>query len=231
MGLLDLLFPKYCVTCRKRGTFLCDDCFSRVSFDTRMICLVCNRGSLDGRTHPPCRKKFAIDGAVASIAYKTTVKKLVYRFKYKPYITALSPLLTDLFYEGIIQQELFERVFQETPLLIPVPLHTNRLRKRGYNHAALLARGLAHKLELPCHDILERNRETKSQFGLSQKERKENVKEAFGIKKWKEEVIKEKTIFLVDDILTTGSTMSEIARVLKEQGAKKVYGLVLSRDE
>jgi competence protein ComFC len=230
VGLLDILFPKYCVNCREIGDYICPDCFSFLSFDFSMICLVCNRPSIDGLTHPGCRTKYAIDGAFCAVAYKGIVKKLIYNFKYKPYLSDLQKTLVELFYESIIQQELFHSAKQNKllPILIPIPLPPKRLRKRGYNHAKLLAEGLSQRINLKVLDALQRTRETKSQFGLKLKERKENLKDAFILDtKYK---ILDTNVFLVDDILTSGSTLSEAAGVLKRNGAKKVWGLVLARD-
>lgn len=227
MGFLDFIFPKYCVNCRKVGAYICANCFSFISFDVEMICLVCNKGSFDGLTHPKCRSKYSIDGAFSAISYKGIVKKLIYNFKYKPYLSDLKNSLVELFYESIIQQEIFQKAYKLKPVLVPVPLHKKRLNKRGYNHSKLLAEGLSQKLDLKLIDILERTKDTKSQFGLKLKDRKENLKGAFILNT---SYLIPDTVFLVDDILTTGSTLLEAARILKKQGAKKVWGLTLARD-
>lgn len=239
MGFLDILFPKYCVNCRKIGDYICADCFTFISFDFAMICLACNRPSIDGLTHPGCRGKYTIDGAFCAVAYKGIVKKLIYSFKYKPYLTDLEKSLVELFYESIIQQEIFQKKLSLPstggPILIPVPLHAKRLRKRGYNHSELLAWGLSQKLNLKTVNALQRTRETKNQHGLKLKDRKENLKDAFTLNaKCLSASLKAgempDSVFLVDDILTTGSTLLEAARALKKSGVKKVWGLVLARD-
>ena len=194
-----------------------------------MICLVCNRASIDGLTHPGCKGKYTIDGAFCAISYKGIVKKLIYNFKYKPYLADLKKFLVELFYESIIQQEIFQKVYQKySPVLVPIPLHSKRLRKRGYNHAQLLADGLSKNLNLKLIEVLQRTRETKSQFGLKLKDRKENLKDAFSFNA--KYSILNTNILLVDDILTTGSTLLEGARILKRNGAKRVWGLTLARD-
>lgn len=193
-----------------------------------MICLVCNRGSIDGLTHPKCKSKYAIDGAFSAIAYKGIVKKLIYNFKYKPYLSDLKNTLVELFYESIIQQEIFQKANEFSPILVPIPLHKNRLRKRGYNHSQLLAEGLSKKLNLKAIEILKRKKETKSQFGLDLKKRKENIKDAFILNA--KYIIHNTNILLVDDILTTGSTLLEAAKTLKKSGARRVWGLTLARD-
>lgn len=197
-----------------------------------MICLVCNRPSIDGLTHPVCRGKYAIDGAFSAIAYKGVVKKLIYKFKYKPFLADLTNCLTELFYESLIQNELFMKTIQQssnkTIYLVPIPLHAKRSRERGYNHAKLLAEGLSKNLKLKLAEVLQRTKNTKSQFGLNLKDRKENLSNAFILNAQYE--ILNTNVFLVDDILTTGSTLLEAARILKRHGAKKVWGLTLARD-
>lgn len=194
-----------------------------------MICLVCNKGSFDGLTHPRCRGKYKIDGAFSAIAYKGIVKKLIYNFKYKPFLSDLNKTLVELFYESIIQNEIFQKVYASKPILVPIPLHSQRLRKRGYNHAKLLAEGLSKKLDLKVLEILERTKDTKSQFGLKLDDRKKNLKNAFSILP-NTSITRHHNILLVDDILTTGSTLLEAARILKKNGVKKVWGLTLARD-
>jgi ComF family protein len=193
-----------------------------------MICLACNKNSIDGQTHPGCRTKSTIDGAFCAVAYKGVVKKLIYNFKYKPYLADLKNSLVELFYESLIQQEIFQKVYQLKPVLVPIPLHAKRLRKRGYNHAELLSEGLAKKLKLETKDLLLRKKETKSQFGLKLKERKENLKDAFMINPGQKAPAE--NIILIDDILTTGSTLFEAARLLKKNGVRRVWGVTLSRD-
>lgn len=223
------MFPKYCVNCRKIGEYICANCFSYLSFDVEMICLVCNKGTIDGLTHPGCESKYSIDGAFSGVAYKGIVKKLIYNFKYKPYLSDLKKSLVELFYESIIQQEIFQNTLRFSPILVPIPLSKNRLRKRGYNHSKLLAEGLSKNLNLKLLDVLQRTKETKSQFGLKLKDRKENLKNAFAILP-NNLIAQSPNILLVDDILTSGSTLLEAARILKKAGVKKVWGLTLARD-
>lgn len=178
-----------------------------------MICLVCNRNSLDGLTHPSCKNRYAIDGAFSAVSYKGVVKKLLYNFKYKPYLADLKNSLTELFYESIIQNEEFVRTIQQfnnrTIVLVPIPLHANKLRQRGYNHAEILAEILGKKLNLKVADVLKRVKQTKTQFGLSLKQRKENISGAFMLNT--KYSIDNANVFLVDDILTTGSTLLTFA--------------------
>lgn len=229
MGILDILFPRYCIQCRKIGAYLCTSCFSYISFIETGFCVVCQRQAIDGMTHPVCRGKYTIDGVFSSLMYAGVVKKLVYQFKYPPYIRHLEGVLTDLFYEGIIQKEAAYRILQQEAMFVPIPLHASRLRKRGYNQSNVLARSLGNRLQIPVLDCLERIKKTKTQVGLSQAERQENSKDAFAITKKHAAMLSHiDQIFLIDDVVTSGSTLKEAAKVLKKAGVGKVWGMTLA---
>ena len=182
MDLLDVLFPKRCVQCKKVGTYICTNCFATIAFIDTMVCTVCQRQAFGGVTHPVCRTRYSIDGVFPSLVYKGVVKKLVYVFKYPPYVTDLKQQLVDLFYEGIIQKEYFISSLQDSVLLVPIPLHAAKFRKRGYNQSALLAQGLAARFSLPLYDCLIRVKQTKPQVSFSKDDRKANMADAFVLK-------------------------------------------------
>lgn len=232
---LDFIFPKRCVNCKKQGSYLCENCFIFLSFDVKSLCLICNKAAYNGLTHPVCKSRSAIDGCFSALSYNKTAQKLIYNFKYKPYLTDLKTVLADLFYDSLIQNEDFNRELKSPPaggwVFIPIPLSDAKLKKRGYNQAEILAKELAKKFNIPFQNILKRVRDTKTQVGLSNIDRKLNIKNAFGIKiKNQKSNLKNKNIFLVDDVVTTGSTLKEAAKILKKAGAKRVIGLTLARD-
>ena len=133
-------------------------------------------------------------------------------------------------YEGLIQKELFIKTIEQPVMaLVPIPLYKAKLRKRGYNQSKLLALGLSKKFNVPTVDMLIRVKNTPSQVGLERKKRIENITNAFSIAP---NILTSKylNIFLVDDVLTTGSTFLEAAKVLKRNGVKRVWGIALSRD-
>lgn len=232
MSLLDLIFPKYCVNCKKYGDFLCTNCFSRLSYDTNNICLVCVKPSYDGLTHPGCMGKTTISGTFTGIVYNAVAKKLLYKFKYKPYLSTLGTFLTDLMYESLIQNAEFNRLIENSEwIMVPIPLSSNKFRSRGFNQSEILASKLGKKLGFSVWDYLIRIKETKSQFNLSKKERKENMADAFGLKKEFIQEVVNKNIILVDDVLTTGSTLVEAAKILKKNGAKQIWGVALAREQ
>jgi competence protein ComFC len=232
MSLLDFLFPKYCVCCKTFGSYLCATCFSLVSFTETGFCVVCQKAAIGGMTHPVCRNSRTIDGVFSSLVYTGVVKKLISQFKYRPYLTQLKGTLTDFFYEGLIQKELFYSLTQEQSLLVPIPLHKLKLRKRGYNQAKLLAEGLSRKLDIPVQDLLERIKNTKTQVGLSQQERAENIRGAFALSETYVTKMKNiKNIFLVDDVATSGATLQEAAKILKKAGVGTVWGITLAHGQ
>ena len=226
MSFLDLLFPKYCVGCKKIGGYICPDCFVKVRFAEGGFCTICQKAAIGGLTHPICQKQNTIDGVFSSLLYKGIVKKLVYQFKYKPYLTNLQDTLTEFFYEGLIQKESFHTALVTRSIFVPIPLHPSKLKKRGYNQSMLLAKGLSHSLSIPISDCLTRVVNTKTQVGLSQKERIVNITGAFAVRK--EVDLIGSSVFLVDDVVTTGATLREAARVLKKAGVKNVWGITLA---
>ena len=230
MSLLDFVFPKRCVNCGKTGDYVCQNCFTYISFDTKSLCLICDRPSFDNLTHPACKKKYSIDGCFSAISYNKIAKKLISNFKYKPYLTDLKTFLAELFVESIIQNENFmTQISKGNWVFVSIPLFSSKLRKRGYNQSEILVKTLSKKFNLPAQNILKRTRDTKTQYKLKRQDREENLKNAFSLKA-RVGPLSQHNIFLVDDIVTTGSTLKEAANVLKRNGANKVFGLTLARD-
>lgn len=227
MDVLSLLFPKFCVQCRRRGEYLCTKCFAFIDFLPTLICAVCSKPAIDGITHPGCRTRYTIDGVFASVAYKGSIKKLLYQYKFSPYLSQLTPFLSELMYEGVIQFEPIIKIIEKNTALVPIPLTKKKARQRGYNQAELLAQELGKKLQLPIEKCLIRRSETKPQSELSREERRENIKNAFSVAA----VPSQSTIFLVDDIVTSGATFNEAAKVLKKNGAKIVWGVALAHGQ
>jgi competence protein ComFC len=231
MGFSDLIFPKKCVVCKKHGSYLCEKCFAFLSFDAKSLCLSCNNPSFNNLTHPRCKRKLTIDGCFSALSYNKTVQKLIFNFKYKPYLTDLKTVLSDLFYESIIQNEQFQQQIKKGEwLLVPIPLSSTKLRKRGYNQAEILAKELSKRFGILVQDLLLRTKETKTQVGLTNLQRKLNIKDAFLLKPHAIFVLKHKNVLLIDDVVTTGSTLLEAAKVLKKGHVDKVFGLTLARD-
>lgn len=149
--------------------------------------------------------------------YEGPIKDWIYRVKYYSERQWVYPLV-----ELMIRQGVAGRWHG----IIPVPLHEERRRERGYNQALLIAQGLAFYLRVPCCDWIERMKETAPQNQLKPGERAENVRNAFAVKKGVR--MEGKNWLIVDDIFTTGTTVNELARVIKEAGACKVGVYVIA---
>ena len=167
-----------------------------------------------------------IDGVFSSLIYTGVVKKLVYRFKYPPYLRDLESSLVTLFYEGLIQKESFYGAMRTRPVLVPIPLHAARLRKRGYNQSQLLAQGIGKQFALPIIPVLSRVKKTSTQVGKTGEERDTNMQGAFAFRP--DASFIPLSVLLVDDVTTSGATLREAAKVLKRAGVKKVWGITLA---
>ncbi len=159
--------------------------------------------------------------------YQGELRGLLHLLKYEGVTPAVAPLGAMLA-EAVA--ELLPACREASPLLIPVPLHKTRRRARGFNQSELLARAAARRLSHPVkvmYGALIRRRDTVSQVGLSRAERIENVRDAFRVADAK--AVRGREAIVVDDVMTTGTTLSECARVLKQAGAKQVWAATVAR--
>lgn len=231
---LDLVFPQFCLGCGREGSLLCDDCQSLIEILEYNYCPFCreaNRLLIPGtcRTH----RKMNLDGLFAAVSYKDElVKILIQKFKYQPYLKSLSHCLTSLILTHFLVVKNAGNVVLrslENSLLIPVPGSRFRKRVRGYSQTEELARGLSQFFRIPLElNCLKKVKKNQPQAGLKAKRREENVKDVFAVTN--SQLISGKTVFLVDDVFTTGSTAEECAKILKESGAKNIWAIVAARE-
>lgn len=229
-NLLDFFFPIRCLGCDKEGTWLCDSCLRRIPLRTEQQCPVCRkRVTPSGETCFSCQGDTSLDGIFVASRYSVPLlSRAIHTYKYR-FVEALSEPLGDLLTEAVRQSDL--------PLpdaLVPVPLHPRRLRFRGFNQSELLARKLGASILpdriLPVETLLLRTRYTMPQMKTeSKEERLKNLKGAFALSKKDASDIRGKSFWLVDDVVTTGTTLEECATVLKDAGAVSVFGVVLAR--
>lgn len=228
---LDFLSPPYCVNCKSLGSFLCENCFEKIVFVKEQLCPECGFVSSDGATHPICQKLYGLNGHLSVAIYQGPVKNLLLAFKYGRFpVKKLSEVIEDILRLYFAPEEDY---FPPKTLITPVPLHWWRQNSRGFNQAEILAQILAKfwRLDLIV-DLLQRHFLTLPQVKLSKKERVKNVEGLFGLNRKYQEKIKSETVILVDDVYTTGATLKECARVLKEDGeADKVFAVTLAYDE
>jgi ComF family protein len=235
--ILDLLFPKFCLGCKKEGTYLCNDCRSLLDIAEYNYCLcgknpqIISPSQINKGKCSRCQDK-KLSGLYFALPYKekALTKKLIYQFKYKPYLKDLAETLASILIEHfVISQTNTDEIWQNS-VLVPVPLDKNKLKTRGYNQSEELAKELAKVLKIPVlSDVLVKIKATKPQMELKKEEREKNLENAFITKK-PFDFSQGKKVFLVDDVYTTGSTMEECAKILKENGAKQVWGIAIARE-
>lgn len=227
--LLDLIFPEFCLNCGTEGSYLCEDCLSLIEILESQFCPGCQKRVTDGKTCPGCKKYTKLNGLYFAASYQNNlVKKIITQFKYEPFAKELKESLTLLITTHFQLCGKKESDFSDF-YLIPVPLEIKRLKWRGFNQSEEIGKELAKFLKIPlATDVLYKTKETLPQVELSAKTRKENIKGAFLVKN-KEKIMGRK-VLLIDDVYTTGSTMNECARILKESGAKEVWGVTVARE-
>ncbi len=233
--LFNLVFPRFCLNCQKEGNYLCQDCFSLIDIQTFQYCPFCNPAKIvfDGKACYSCRKSKKLTGLFCAASYQNfIIKKLISQFKYEPYIKELAKPMAVLIIQHFQLLDYPPPFFKDRTgfVLMPVPLHKKRLKWRGFNQAEEISRQLSNFSKIALlSGVLLKTKETIPQVELSGKQqREENLKEVFICQN--KNLIKEKKILLVDDVFTTGSTMEECARVLKDSGAKEVWGITAARE-
>ncbi len=220
---LDVLFPPRCAGCGAFGVILCDACRAQFRPIVAPYCRRCGQPLPEGTLCGPCaRGRFVhLDMARAAAIYAPPLRDAIHAFKYQSN-TRLAVPLADFMIARVRREAL------DVDLIVPVPLHRQRLQQRGYNQAELLARHLGDAFRIPVDtSVLARVRATPPQVTLGLRERMENVRGAFRCQD--EAAVAGKTILLVDDVMTTGSTLEACAEALKIAGAKRVWGYTLAR--
>ncbi len=231
--ILDSLWPRRCAVCQRPvdrpGRYICADCVNRVPFiEVKGCCRVCGR-ALEGmsfdwccedcsKLHPPF-----FDRAASAVRFEAEMRELITAFKFHQHLE-LTADFTD-WLEGAAKARFLVR---EIEAIIPMPTRYYPRINKGYNPSELLAKGLAKRFDKPYSaHILARQGKFRQQAKLSEDERRENVKDTIRVRQ--PERVKGKCLLLIDDIMTTGSTLSEAARALKLAGAQKVWCLTLAR--
>ena len=229
-----LLYPPACVGCERAlpaGEYLCADCGGDARRIEPPFCRVCSlpfAGEMPegGFTCSNCLdRRFAFDCAVSARRHTGVVRDLVSRFKYRHEHFLRRPLGRWLAEAWDTDPRL--RTGPSIGALVPVPLHPQRRRERGFNQAEVLCRLLGTHAKLPVWNALQRVRFTETQTHLARDERLENLRGAFAAARRRP--VSGAHLLLVDDVFTTGSTVNECARVLRKSGAASVRVLTVAR--
>jgi ComF family protein len=217
---LDLLFPPVCGGCGKVGSRWCEECQKRVKILNGTVCDVCGLPQDANGVCAVCRADRPHFHALRAWAvFDDPVRKALHRLKYRRDVALGDALAAQML-------QYVRELNWDIDTIVPIPLGRQRQKERGYNQVGMIAKPLALALDIEfAPNALARRKETRSQVGLSKQERRENVDGAFQASAG----VSGKTILVLDDVSTTGSTLSSSAEALLASGAKNVYALTVAR--
>ncbi len=231
--LWHFVFPSYCIVCEKFGDYLCEDCLNKIPIRIRDFCPICEKNeTFLGKICGICKQKnksFFLDGLIVSSYFKHPVLiQSVYLLKYALLKDLSLPLAK------ILAKKINNQIYSNFSFT-SVPLHQEKELFRGFNQSILLGRKLQSELlkqKITINfipDLLTRKKNNKAQMTIKMiQKRKENIKGCFKLNKSYTTKLPEK-IIIIDDISTTSATLNECAKVLKRNGVKIVWGIVLAR--
>ena len=205
---LSLLAPHYCYSCGKTGLVLCDNCKYDISFDPFYGCCLCASPNINGvcaSHHAPFERSFIVSTRQGSI------KACIDAFKFHNVKAAAAPLA------NLLKSRL--PLIPKSAVLVPIPTSSPHIRQRGYDQTLLLAKQLATGLNTPLKQLLERSSNATQHLAASKKIRKQQAAQAFSLSE-SNQIIKGQLYILIDDIITTGSTVSEAAHLITNAGGR-----------
>lgn len=227
---LDYFFPRACLLCGARDSYLCQNCLVKLPIAIREVCPFCKRDSDLGLVCSACEDESYLKGCLQLAPYLSPDWQKILRHLKFQNLSMLAPVIGQVLSENLftaVAQPRFEPVknfFHRSPLLVPVPMHHKSYLKRPYNQVNLLAQPVAKKFGLAQKNILSKKRKTTEQVGLDRIHRLQNLHNAF------KSDPAPKRILLCDDVLTTGATLNEAARTLKSAGAQTIWALAFFYD-
>ena len=209
----DIIFPKCCLICGKLSKDIyCKECKNKIFENLKFEIDIIRDTS------------FYFERHIYLFEYKNNIRNLIldYKFNDKSY-------LYKLFSEIIIKNEKIYGILKKYDIIIPVPIHNRRKKQRGYDQSELISRDLTKNIkELEFENAIQKTKNNLRQSLLSKEQRKQNVQNAYKLTNI--EKIKDKKIILFDDIYTTGNTVNECAKILKQNGAKEIIVLTIAKD-
>ncbi|NUM25548.1 MAG: ComF family protein [Candidatus Buchananbacteria bacterium] len=211
--ILDLFFPRQCLGCNKDNELVCSDCLKKI------------------KINPDISNSYFVtdytDGVwVISDFNDPLLQKIIYHFKYR-FVRELG-LSLEIILEQYLTRLILNQALPKIDLVVPMPISKKRLLFRGFNQADMLAATVARQADINFENniLIRKNREP--QVGNDALERRQNIKNVFSL--IDAQAVKGKRVLVIDDVLTTGSTIDELSRVLKQAGAKRVWALVIAKN-
>lgn len=226
---LDIIFPLTCLVCETEGQLICETCINNLNRTAAQLCISCKKPTPFGLTHSYCLTPQCPDALISIYNYHDkNIAKILISGKYS-FLPTTYKLLGQTI-GNILKKEYINLLDEDNLIITPIPLHNFRKRWRGFNQAHILSESLATNLNIPVTETLIREKITKTQKNLKKEQRIKNISGAFSLIKNSKIHIHNSSFILVDDVTTTGSTLLEATKVLKRNGANKVFCLTVARD-
>jgi len=212
ISLLDFFFPRMCCICKRHGNYICDDCKKLLKHNLPE-CYICRRLSPSYASHCLCKKTYSLDNIFVAWEYNHMSSSILKLYKYKN-VQDISKILSELFLDAIAKSS-FTNNLKDT-LLVPVPISNTRRNERGFNQMEYITKEVSKNFQLDLRDDLLRcKRSDVHQAGKNKMERYESKENPFYISPNHDSILKYKSITLVDDVITTGSTLEKITKIIK----------------
>lgn len=218
---LDWCFPPECVRCSEPGQIWCDHCQKEVELVQALVCPRCGSPNKAGKLCITCQQNPpAFDWVRSWAIYTEPLKKAIHALKYKNQRSLAA-------YFSAAIEPIYHSCPASIDLMTVVPLSRKRIRERGYNQIAIVAKALQPQIKIPfLPNAIQRTRHTETQVGKSKQERAENVSGAFQANPI---VVQDKTVLILDDVYTTGATLNSCSNALRKAGARQVIGITIAR--
>ncbi len=204
---LDLIFPPHCVCCQQTGDFLCQNCYNQLEFYCQSVPII---------SRPDNLSQISILGR-----HQAPLSQLIIACKYQ-HVKQIGSFLAKIVYHHLNLPKI--------DLVTYVPTSNKRLRQRGFNQSQVIALKLSQLIDKPCLKLVNKSKASHHQAKLDRKKRIQNLKSCFSphINLIKLERRQNLSVLLVDDVITTGTTLNQCARILRAAGIKEIKGLAIS---
>lgn len=222
INLTEIVFPTYCVICKRVGESICTSCIrNKIFVNWNTYCCVCNSKVKLGFIHEECKELTYLDGHFFVTSYNEGIKELImqgkYSFNYSNFV----------FLGKLMSKFLRFYNLDKESILVPVPLTNKKKRVRGFNQAEVVVKELVNRTKYMSFELLQKTKNVSAQAELGGEDRRINLRDSFMVSNNNLNI--QSPIILVDDVFTTGSTLNECAKTLKEAGFSKVYGYTFAK--
>ena len=227
MSIISYIFPDICSLCKENSsfddTYICKPCLEKLEFTPESSCSLCSApiDTLLNLCHQCINGNRPWIYGSAPLLFKGQSREVIHKFKYNSQLV-LSRFLVKEMIQSINKEEL-----SNIQCVTAVPMHWFKKMRRGFNQAELLAQAISEKLGIPYFELLKRKSKAPAQALKNKSQRKQNIRHIFELNE--KQKVPEGTILLVDDVLTTGATLTACSKVLLDNGARGIYVLTAAR--